>query len=31
LRDLSMILLEPPAVELLRIAATTAQSETAKS
>jgi hypothetical protein len=27
LRDLSTILLEPPAVELLRIAATTAQTE----
>jgi hypothetical protein len=31
LRDLSTILLEPPAVELLRIAATTAQTEPAES
>jgi hypothetical protein len=31
LRDLSTILLEPPAVELLRIAGTTAQSESADS
>jgi len=31
LRDLSTILLEPPAVELLRIAGTTAQSEPAES
>ncbi len=27
LRELSMVLLEPPAVELLRVAATTAQTE----
>ena len=31
LRDLSTILLEPPAVELLRIDATTAQSESTES
>jgi hypothetical protein len=31
LRDLSTILLEPPAVELLRIAATTAKAESAQS
>ena len=31
LRDLSTILLEPPAVELLRIDATTAQTESAES
>ena len=31
LRDLSMILLEPPAVELLRISATAAQTEPAES